>query len=73
MILTPLLQALGNPMFVEEIIYKLRDAEAIRVEGGECMITGDMANLDLPSNLQGVIASRIDSLPAAPQMVLKVG
>jgi adenylate cyclase len=66
-------KALGNPMFVEEIVYRLRDAGILQVEGGECIVSGDMSILDLPGTMQGVIASRIDSLPASPQMVLKVG
>ncbi|MEQ9642567.1 MAG: adenylate/guanylate cyclase domain-containing protein [Alphaproteobacteria bacterium] len=61
----------GNPLYCEELALALRDAGAVRVEGGVCQV-GELAELGLPDNLKGLVTGRIDRLPAAEQMTLKV-
>jgi predicted ATPase len=68
-------KAQGNPFFSEELVYALRDAGLISVQDGKCEIlpeAGDLKNLSLPDTIQGVITSRIDPLPPAQQLTLKV-
>jgi tetratricopeptide (TPR) repeat protein len=68
-------KAEGNPFFSEELAYALRDNGLIHIEGGVCRIAadaGDFESLALPDTLQGVIISRIDRLPPAQQLTLKV-
>jgi len=68
-------KAQGNPFFLEELIYALRDNGLITVTNGTCTITskaGDIQSLRLPDTVQGVITSRIDRLTPAQQLTLKV-
>ncbi|HYQ43092.1 MAG TPA: adenylate/guanylate cyclase domain-containing protein [Polyangiaceae bacterium] len=65
----------GNPFFAEELVFSLRDAHVIEVEGGACRFVDDTAGLDtvsVPSTLNGVIQSRIDRLDPRVQLTLKV-
>lgn len=65
----------GNPLFAEQLAYALRDAGQVVVEDGVCRIApdaGDLQAVGLPDNVQSVIISRIDRLPPAPQLTLKV-
>lgn len=65
----------GNPFFGEELAYALRDAGLITVSNNHCRLApeaGDLHRLHLPDTVQGVITSRIDRLPPAQQLTLKV-
>ncbi len=65
----------GHPLFSEEIAYALRDMGILRIERGECRMADDAGNLhdlNFPDTLQGVVTSRLDRLPPAQQMALKV-
>lgn len=67
-------RAEGHPFYSEELIYSLRDIGLITVENGECHLASDVdwQTVTMPSTVQGVIASRIDLLTLAEQLVLKV-
>ncbi|HMA37837.1 MAG TPA: AAA family ATPase, partial [Chloroflexia bacterium] len=68
-------KAEGNPFFSEELAYALRDTGLIQIVAGECRIApgaGDLATLDFPDTIGGVITSRIDRLLPAQQLTLKV-
>lgn len=68
-------RAEGHPYFSEELAYALRDSGYLVVEGGTCRVApgaGDLASLDLPGNVQGVITSRVDRLEPSLQLTLKV-
>ncbi|MCP3979422.1 MAG: AAA family ATPase [bacterium] len=64
----------GNPFFAEQIASTLSEREILAVENGRCFVRGgvDLAALDLPARLEGLIASRIDGLQAQEQLTLKV-
>lgn len=67
-------KAQGNPFFVEELAYALRDAGVIQIIENECRIApsaGDLSNLNLPDTVEGVITSRIDLLSPEQQLTLK--
>jgi tetratricopeptide (TPR) repeat protein len=53
----------GNPFFIEEIVQALFDEGAI-VRNGTVKIARSLAQMRLPPTVQGVLASRIDRLPA---------
>ena len=63
----------GNPFFAEELAYTLRDRGAILVADNECRLKPgiDLASIDLPDSVQGVITSRIDRLTPTQQLTLK--
>jgi class 3 adenylate cyclase/tetratricopeptide (TPR) repeat protein len=61
----------GNPFFCDELLRSMRDAGAVRVEEGRCIV-GDLRGLDLPTTIEGVILSRLDRLTPHQQLCLKV-
>jgi len=63
----------GNPLFSEELVRNLIDARALVINNGRVEVTGHFGGANIPDTIQGMITSRIDHLPASPQMVLKVG
>ncbi len=73
----------GQPFFIQELAYALRDAGLIQIAQGECRVSeglGDSAEglerafgaLNIPNTIQGVITSRVDRLPSPQQLTLKV-
>lgn len=68
--------AQGSPFFSQEIAFALRDRGLIEITpAGECRLSGrarDLDAIDFPDSVQGVITSRIDNLPPAHQLALKV-
>ncbi|NUM47196.1 MAG: AAA family ATPase, partial [Anaerolineales bacterium] len=67
-------KAEGHPFFSQELAYALRDGQFLRFDNGDCRIATnvDLEALSFPNTVQGVITSRIDSLPPAQQLLLKV-
>jgi hypothetical protein len=61
----------GNPFFVEEVVADLLDRELIeRREDGWSLRDG-AADLGIPDSVQGVVAARIDLLPAEEKAALQ--
>jgi class 3 adenylate cyclase/tetratricopeptide (TPR) repeat protein len=59
----------GNPLYVEEIVRQLREADRILVEDGVARLrTGDIA---VPSTIHDIIAARVDRLPEALKPTLQ--
>ncbi|HSL31054.1 MAG TPA: AAA family ATPase [Anaerolineales bacterium] len=68
-------RAEGHPFFSEELAYALRDTGLIVISDGACQLApdaGDLHQANFPDTIDGVIISRIDSLPAQEQLLLKV-
>ncbi len=67
-------KAAGNPLFTEELAYALRDSGLIEIDSGRCRVAAgqDLAALELPDTVEGIIGSRIDRLEPQPELVLKV-
>jgi len=74
----------GQPLFSEELALALRDAGLIEIEGTACRLSPPVfasvlnpvehfRSLNMPGTLQGVITGRLDRLPVAQQLALKVG
>lgn len=53
----------GNPFFVEEVIRMLIDRGAIIRENGDWIAGENIANIEIPDNLHGLLLARIDRLP----------
>ena len=64
-------QSEGNPFFVEEIIRSLIEQGALRREGERWISTGDLRTITMPATLRGLIAARIDRLPAPAKATLQ--
>ncbi|WP_168219162.1 adenylate/guanylate cyclase domain-containing protein [Limnoglobus roseus] len=67
-------KAQGNPFFIEELAYSLRDTGKIRIQNGRCVVASeaDLRTLPFPDNVQAVVTSRIDRLAPQEQLTLKV-
>ena len=61
--------ARGNPFFIEELVRSLLDAGAIR-PGPDGWEVADELPVDMPRQVENVLASRLDRLPASARAVL---
>jgi DNA-binding response OmpR family regulator len=73
--LAPILgKAGGNPQFIEEMVYILRDDGYVHVRDGEVQIHPhvDLDSIVFPTTPEGLIKSRLDRLSPSEQLTLKV-
>jgi DNA-binding SARP family transcriptional activator len=61
----------GNPFFLEEIVMRLVDSGAIVATGAGWRATAEAAGVTIPDTVHGVLAARIDALPADEKRVLQ--
>jgi len=62
----------GNPFFVEEVIRMLIDRGAIARSGDRWVATAQVADVEIPDTLQGLLLARIDRLPPESKRTLRV-
>jgi class 3 adenylate cyclase/predicted ATPase len=60
----------GNPFFMEEMVQALRE-QGVVVRDGETAPSKPLTELRIPTTVQGVLAARIDHLPAAEKELLQ--
>ncbi|MGH7961302.1 MAG: ATP-binding protein, partial [Candidatus Binatia bacterium] len=63
----------GNPFFLEEVIHSLSDTGVLikDPQGVHCSVgSGNVTNLEIPSTIQGIIHSRLDSLESGAKQLL---
>src|SRR5207247_6064458 len=65
-------RAEGNPFYLEEIIRVLIDSGRIRLEGERWRAAEDIADVEIPDTVQGVLAARIDLLEAGDKRALQL-
>ncbi len=65
-------RAQGNPFFIEELLRALQEAGFLRRTGGMIELSGVWEELELPETIEGVVRARIDCLPEAERVTLKV-
>lgn len=56
-------RASGNPLFVEEIIRGLIEADVLARDGSHWQIKSDEAAADIPASIQALLLARVDRLP----------
>jgi len=61
----------GNPLFLEEIIRGLAEQGVLRREGDRWLAAGDVNRWVIPATLRGVLAARIDALPAEAKRAMQ--
>jgi tetratricopeptide (TPR) repeat protein len=61
----------GNPFFMEETVLVLFDEGALVREGGSTRLTRPLGELKIPPTVQGILAARIDRLPAEAKELLQ--
>jgi serine/threonine protein kinase/tetratricopeptide (TPR) repeat protein len=60
----------GNPLYVEEYIKALTDAGAVEVRDGRVAFRPEIAEVEVPKNLRGIVSARLARLsPADRQLV----
>ena len=64
-------RAEGNPFFVEELLRSLIETEVIELHGGKATAVREIQAVEIPETLQGVLAARIDRLPAVNKQALQ--
>jgi class 3 adenylate cyclase/tetratricopeptide (TPR) repeat protein len=64
-------RAEGNPFFLEEIVRRLIDERLIIHDDGRWRALAGIDDVDIPDTVQGVLAARIDLLPAAEKRVVQ--
>ena len=67
-----LAKAEGNPFFVEEVIRMLIDRGAIHRAGDRWVASANVAEVEIPDTLQGLLLERIDRLPPESRRTLRV-
>lgn len=66
-------KAEGVPFFIEEFLKSLKDLQIIEKSGKTYRIARDVKTLTMPSAIQDVIMSRIDSLPNRAKGLIQTG
>jgi serine/threonine protein kinase/tetratricopeptide (TPR) repeat protein len=70
------LKSAGNPLYVEEYLLALRDANVVRIErqGDEvrAVFQPETQKVSLPRSLRGIVASRLRRVPVAAKEALHV-
>jgi adenylate cyclase len=62
----------GNPFFIEEMVRAVRDAGALVRDDERWRLRPDWDAAELPPTVEGVLASRIDTLPTRAAATLQV-
>jgi class 3 adenylate cyclase/tetratricopeptide (TPR) repeat protein len=63
-------RAQGNPLYVEEILRMLIDSGHIKEHEGRWIAEPHVAEVSVPTTLQGLLTARLDQLPASIKRVL---
>ncbi len=65
----------GNPLFLEEVVHSLQQPGLLeRITAASSVArAAELASLAIPDRVQGLLMSRIDSLPSDTREVLKAG
>ena len=61
----------GNPLFMEEIVLNLFE-DGTLARNGEVKLAKPLTSLRIPPTVQGILASRIDRLPADEKELLQI-
>jgi tetratricopeptide (TPR) repeat protein len=61
----------GNPFFIEEIVQALVE-QGVLVRNGATRLTKPLTEIHVPSTVHGILAARIDALPASEKDLLQI-
>jgi class 3 adenylate cyclase len=65
-------RAEGNPFFVEEVVRMLIERGAIVATENRWVATGEIAAVEIPESLHGLLLARIDQLPESAKRSLRI-
>ncbi len=66
-------QSEGIPLFIEEFVKALKDLGMIELQENTYHLTKNINEIKIPSTIQEIIMSRVDSLPNGAKKVLQTG
>lgn len=61
----------GNPFFIEEVIRSLIEQDIIYRTGNYWKIRAEIANINVPDTIQGVVLARVDRLSTEAKQILQ--
>jgi len=61
----------GNPLFVEQMLSKLIDEGALRLEDGRWRVTVELSEISVPPTIEALLAARVDQLEQVQRAVLE--
>jgi class 3 adenylate cyclase/tetratricopeptide (TPR) repeat protein len=67
-----LVQAQGNPLFVEELALALKDTKVLVSDSGKYKVSSGSTGFEIPETIHSVLASRIDLLDRAAKSLLQM-
>jgi eukaryotic-like serine/threonine-protein kinase len=62
----------GNPLYIEEYLGALLESDSVTYEEGQLRYRSDVANLEVPKTLRGIITARISRLSPLLRYLLQV-
>ncbi|MFQ5946986.1 MAG: hypothetical protein ACE5NC_12200, partial [Anaerolineae bacterium] len=62
----------GNPFFIEESVRTLVETGTLTGASGAYQVAAGIAQIEVPATVQGVLAARIDRLPAEDKRILQM-
>ncbi len=65
-------RAAGNPLFMEELTHTLLLNGSIQKKDDQFVLTRDVANVQVPDTIQGIIAARMDRLEESLKRIMQV-
>jgi adenylate cyclase len=65
-------RAVGNPFFIEEIVFSLAEEGVVDGGRGDYRVLQPVASVIIPATVQSVLGARIERLPEATRTVLQV-
>lgn len=66
------IKSAGNPLYAEEYLKALLDAGAIEFEDGQVRFNVEVAGVQVPKTLRGIVASRIGRLDALQRYLMQI-
>jgi class 3 adenylate cyclase/tetratricopeptide (TPR) repeat protein len=62
----------GNPLFVEELTHSLVENGSIQKKDHQYVLTKEVSKIEVPDNIQGIIAARIDRVEENLKRIMQV-
>lgn len=62
----------GNPLYVEEYLKALADSGAVRTQSGRVSYDPEVAEVEVPKTLRGIVSSRLSRLGGADRHLLQI-
>ena len=65
-------RASGNPLFIEELTYALLENGSIQKKNNKYILSRKVSDIQVPHNIQGIIAARLDRLEESLKEIIQV-